>query len=310
MNRERTPSRERKIRKAKEEHAKNLPDSLKFILRPRSNWSKEQKTMDEIDPEELKKVRSDYIREGSSLMETYTIQDMQKRLFNELIPSSQSVDPKELFKNEELNGVKNLPIVKRESNTFYYKGYVEGVMNVLMDESKIKRKIKIPTHNGFNYSGIIIGPKGANQKQLEEDTGCKILIRGRGSQKEGQAPAPDDWEPLHVLIAGDSEEGVAKAAEQIEKIIFADTQTLTMIRQEQLNLLNRLKNNNFNISTVGFENTNFKYENSGIENPTAYVMPIDNEYISIVIGQLNRKNGRDNQLDPEKGRMPFFDSLP
>jgi rRNA processing protein Krr1/Pno1 len=39
---------------------------------------------------------------------------------------------------------------------------------------------------------MIIGPKGLYQKRLEEETGCKILIRGKGSQKAGAAPQPDD----------------------------------------------------------------------------------------------------------------------
>ena len=39
---------------------------------------------------------------------------------------------------------------------------------------------------------MIIGPKGLYQKRLEEETGCKILIRGKGSQKPGAIPQPDD----------------------------------------------------------------------------------------------------------------------
>ena len=35
-------------------------------------------------------------------------------------------------------------------------------MNVLYDETKIKKKIIIPTDTGFNYAGLIIGPKGSN----------------------------------------------------------------------------------------------------------------------------------------------------
>lgn len=77
-------------------------------------------------------------------------------------------------------------------------------MNVLYDETKIKKKVFLPTD--FNFAGLIIGPKGANQKRLEEKTGCKIIIRGRGSVKEGQRSEKDDWEPLHILVAGDKED--------------------------------------------------------------------------------------------------------
>lgn len=95
--------------------------------------------------------------------------------------------------------------MRREQATYHYKGMVQGSTNVLYDETKIRKKILIPTKTGFNFGGFIIGPKGANQKRLEELTGCKILVRGRGSQKEGQKAEKDDWDPLHVFIAGDTQ---------------------------------------------------------------------------------------------------------
>ena len=55
------------------------------------------------------------------------------------------------------------------------------VLNALQDASKIKKKIYIPQNTGVNYIGMLIGPKGLYQKRLEEETGCKILIRGKNS---------------------------------------------------------------------------------------------------------------------------------
>lgn len=40
--------------------------------------------------------------------------------------------------------------------------------------------------------GLIIGPKGIYQKKLEEKTGCKILIRGKGSHKDGHPMSHND----------------------------------------------------------------------------------------------------------------------
>ena len=62
------------------------------------------------------------------------------------------------------------------------------VLNALQDASKIKKKIYIPQNTGVNYIGMLIGPKGLYQKRLEEETGCKILIRGKNSQKKDAAP--------------------------------------------------------------------------------------------------------------------------
>jgi polyribonucleotide nucleotidyltransferase len=64
-------------------------------------------------------------------------------------------------------------------------GMNPNILKALNDPNKIRRKIPIPPDPTFNYIGLIIGPKGVSQKKLEEETGCKILIRGKGSQKEG-----------------------------------------------------------------------------------------------------------------------------
>lgn len=36
----------------------------------------------------------------------------------------------------------------------------------------------------FNFVGRILGPRGMTAKQLEQDTGCKILVRGKGSMRD------------------------------------------------------------------------------------------------------------------------------
>lgn len=41
----------------------------------------------------------------------------------------------------------------------------------------------------YNFIGLIIGPRGMTQKQMERDTGAKIAIRGRGSVKVSHAGA-------------------------------------------------------------------------------------------------------------------------
>lgn len=38
----------------------------------------------------------------------------------------------------------------------------------------------------FNFVGRLLGPRGLTTKQLELDTGCKILIRGQGSMRDKQ----------------------------------------------------------------------------------------------------------------------------
>lgn len=54
-----------------------------------------------------------------------------------------------------------------------------NIMYTINDSSKIKKKIYIPKVSGVNFVGLLIGPKGTYQKRLEQQSGCKILIRGK-----------------------------------------------------------------------------------------------------------------------------------
>ena len=36
----------------------------------------------------------------------------------------------------------------------------------------------------FNFVGRILGPRGMTTKQLEQETGCKIMVRGKGSMRD------------------------------------------------------------------------------------------------------------------------------
>merc|ERR1719408_964874 len=75
-------------------------------------------------------------------------------------------------------------------------------------------KIIIPQneHPGYNFVGIILGPRGSTQKRLEAETGAKVTIRGKGAAKDGgqirldvYGRLPLGWnEETHVHIAAES----------------------------------------------------------------------------------------------------------
>jgi len=69
---------------------------------------------------------------------------------------------------------------------------------------------------------------------LEEKTFCKILIRGKGSHKEGHPMQNDDSDEQHVLIIGDSEDKLVEARKIVVTVLTADEETRNMIRNEQL----------------------------------------------------------------------------
>eukprot|EP00193_Tetraselmis_chui_P017343 CAMPEP_0177781744 /NCGR_PEP_ID=MMETSP0491_2-20121128/18042_1 /TAXON_ID=63592 /ORGANISM="Tetraselmis chuii, Strain PLY429" /LENGTH=584 /DNA_ID=CAMNT_0019301887 /DNA_START=232 /DNA_END=1982 /DNA_ORIENTATION=+ len=87
------------------------------------------------------------------------------------------------------------------------------------------KKIFIPLKEfpGYNFIGLIIGPRGNTQKRMQKETNTKIAIRGKGSVKEGAARDPKydygEEEELHVLIQGDTQEDVEEAGDMIEKLL-------------------------------------------------------------------------------------------
>ncbi|RLN47786.1 hypothetical protein BBJ28_00003884 [Nothophytophthora sp. Chile5] len=99
---------------------------------------------------------------------------------------------------------------------------------------KKRKKVFIPVEKypDINFMGLLIGPRGSNQKRMEDESGARILIRGKGSSKDPTGD-PDEEEELHVLITADSDEAVAKAQSAVEDILFNPQQAMKL-KQEQL----------------------------------------------------------------------------
>lgn len=107
---------------------------------------------------------------------------------------------------------------------------------------KRTKKVRIPIelHPQYNFIGLIIGPRGKTQKELESKTGCKIAIRGRGSVKEGARGRRDgkvmesDDEPLHVVITGDDQRSVDAATDMVEQMLVVIDDEKNVHKQQQL----------------------------------------------------------------------------
>lgn len=170
---------------------------------------------------------------------------------------------------------------------------------LLNDENKLKVKIYLPKDGSVNYIGLIIGPKGMYQKKLEEQTNCRILIRGKGSvQRESMIPgvtlqpSPDDNEEQHVLIVGDTEKDIEKAQAAINSVLNADEETRNAIRNEQLRSAQEINDKLY--GTVD-ESLLTPY---GPPSPSAYIIPVPNDCVGLIIG----KGGETiRQLQQESG---------
>ncbi|ADM11109.1 splicing branch point binding protein [Encephalitozoon intestinalis ATCC 50506] len=85
--------------------------------------------------------------------------------------------------------------------------------NVSISGNMYTNKIYIPVQEfpESNFVGLIIGPKGSTQRQLERITKARIYIRG--SYKDKYA------EPLHCYISADTQENLMNASAVIENLI-------------------------------------------------------------------------------------------
>ena len=231
---ERERMKERELRLEKEKQNNNKPISKwseatsKFTSKP---------TINPLNPIENK---SPFMPFSNAPMAF--IPNIQPQLNNNDNQQPQSPSHNSIFQSQPQNQINNTPIATN-NNQFFPAMYPPPIpINILTptpniinnDSMKIKKKIYIPKKTGINYVGLLIGPKGTYQKRLQQQSGCKILVRGKGTQKEGMPPQPDDNEEKHVLIIGDTEENIQRAVHLVEKILFADEATRTKIKEEQI----------------------------------------------------------------------------
>ncbi|KAF3345102.1 hypothetical protein VdG2_06715 [Verticillium dahliae VDG2] len=92
--------------------------------------------------------------------------------------------------------------------------------------TKTQEKVYVPVNDypEINFIGLLIGPRGNTLKKMENESGAKIAIRGKGSVKEGKgrsdaAHSSNQEEDLHCLIMADTEEKVNKAKKLIHNVI-------------------------------------------------------------------------------------------
>uniref|UniRef100_A0A8C5W9R4 KH domain-containing, RNA-binding, signal transduction-associated protein 2 n=1 Tax=Leptobrachium leishanense TaxID=445787 RepID=A0A8C5W9R4_9ANUR len=120
---------------------------------------------------------------------------------------------------------------------------------------KLSEKVLIPVkqYPKFNFVGKLLGPRGNSLKRLQEETGAKMSILGKGSmrdkekeeelRKSGEAKYSHLTDELHVLIEvfappGEAYARMSHALEEIKKFLVPDYND--EIRQEQLRELSYL----------------------------------------------------------------------
>ncbi|XP_025128328.1 KH domain-containing, RNA-binding, signal transduction-associated protein 2 isoform X1 [Bubalus kerabau] len=132
----------------------------------------------------------------------------------------------------------------------------EKYLDVISNKNiKLSERVLIPVkqYPKFNFVGKLLGPRGNSLKRLQEETGAKMSILGKGSmrdkakeeelRKSGEAKYAHLSDELHVLIEvfappGEAYSRMSHALEEIKKFLVPDYND--EIRQEQLRELSYL----------------------------------------------------------------------
>ncbi|XP_054652648.1 protein quaking-A isoform X3 [Dunckerocampus dactyliophorus] len=159
----------------------------------------------------------------------------------------------------------------------------------------LQEKLFVPVkeYPDYNFVGRILGPRGLTAKQLEAETGCKIMVRGKSSmrdkKKEEQNRGKPNWEhlneELHVLITVEdtqtrAEIKMRRAVEEVKKLLVPAAEgedNLKKIQLMELAILNgTYRDNNVKAPTLAFSLAAAAAAAQGprlIATPTGQVLP-------------------------------------
>lgn len=107
--------------------------------------------------------------------------------------------------------------------------------------SKLFKKLYVPVkqYPGYNFVGLILGPRGNTQKRMEKETGARISLRGAGSFARGKHASEND--DLHVYIEADNQESLDAAAGMVEKLLIPVDARMNDHKKAQLEEFSTLK---------------------------------------------------------------------
>ncbi|KAF2256323.1 hypothetical protein BU26DRAFT_445011 [Trematosphaeria pertusa] len=82
-----------------------------------------------------------------------------------------------------------------------------------------KLPVDLEPISGFNLRAQVVGRGGDNVKFIQQETGCKVQIKGRGSGFMEPQSGRESDEPMYLHIAGPRPEGVQRAKELCDELL-------------------------------------------------------------------------------------------
>eukprot|EP00096_Caligus_rogercresseyi_P015966 TRINITY_DN846_c0_g1_i4.p1 TRINITY_DN846_c0_g1~~TRINITY_DN846_c0_g1_i4.p1 ORF type:complete len:328 (+),score=85.15 TRINITY_DN846_c0_g1_i4:417-1400(+) len=170
----------------------------------------------------------------------------------------------------------------------------DGVGPAISQSEKVYVPIK--DYPDFNFVGRILGPRGMTTKQLEQETGCKIMVRGKGSmrdkKKEDMNRGKPNWEhlndDLHVLITVEDTEN--RAAAKLQRAVAEVRKLLTVSEGEDE--LKKRQLMELAIINGTYRDSNSKTSSPGLDSQTRYLTSAGTQ--QALQNMLNQQNALRN----------------
>ncbi|CAL9060889.1 unnamed protein product [Musa banksii] len=122
-----------------------------------------------------------------------------------------------------------------------------GSSSGLLVKKTIRVDIPVDHYPNYNFVGRLLGPRGNSLKRIEATTGCRVLIRGRGSIKDptheemmrGKPGYEHLNEPLHILVEADLpveivDARIMQAREILEDMLKPVDESVDFFKKQQL----------------------------------------------------------------------------
>ncbi|KAK9167870.1 hypothetical protein Syun_000010 [Stephania yunnanensis] len=116
--------------------------------------------------------------------------------------------------------------------------------------------IPVDSYPNFNFVGRLLGPRGNSLKRVENSTGCRVYIRGKGSIKDpgkeeklrGRPGYEHLNEPLHILVEAELPVNIVdsrlkQAQDILEELLKPVDESQDFYKRQQLRELALLNSN-------------------------------------------------------------------
>jgi len=120
----------------------------------------------------------------------------------------------------QASGLRPLSNLKPQTSAFGLQASGSGLRRKPLQKLLCRYNVCIEQDRAFNVVRKLLGDRGSHMKQIAENTGAKLRIRGRGSGfLEGPDQTEASDEPLMLCISASSREGFENAVQDVERLL-------------------------------------------------------------------------------------------